>query len=61
MYAARAYLPKPVNAAHVARTAELAARHPRRAGAPPWIMPEPPRFAVQLGLGFDQAAGAEGA
>ncbi len=52
LYARRAYLPKPVNAEHVARLAAIAAQHPRRANAPDPIVPEPPRLAVQLGLAF---------
>lgn len=57
LYATRAYLPKPMNAAHVARLAVLSAAHPRRADAPAWITPEPPKLAVQLGLAFDQDHG----
>ena len=61
LYASRAYLPKPVNAAHVERLAALSRAHPRRASAPPWIMPEPPRLAVQLGLAFGEDDVAPGA
>jgi DNA repair photolyase len=60
-YARRAYPPRDAVQANAARVANLARLHPRRAGAPPWIEPEPPRLAVQLGLALDEAVGDIGA
>jgi DNA repair photolyase len=60
-YARRAYPPRDAVQANAARVAKLARLHPRRAGAPPWIEPEPPRLAVQLGLALDEAVGDIGA
>jgi len=52
LYAQRAYPPREESQHNAARVAGLARVHPRRPGAPPPIEPEPPRLAVQLGLGF---------
>jgi DNA repair photolyase len=60
-YARRAYPPREAVQANAARVAGLARVHPRRASAPPWIEPEPPRLAVQLGLALDDAVGDIGA
>jgi DNA repair photolyase len=49
-YARRTYAPKAAQQANAARIAALARAHPRRADAPAWIEPEPPRLAMQLGL-----------
>ncbi len=56
-YAQRAYAPKAAVQANVARIAALARSHPRRADAPAWIEPEPPRLALQLGLALEDCAG----
>jgi DNA repair photolyase len=56
-YAERAYPARAAVQANVARVAELGRQHPRRADAPAWIAPEPPRLAVQLGLAFEDAVG----
>jgi DNA repair photolyase len=60
-YARRAYPPRAEVEANAARVAQLARLHSRRPGAPPWIEPEPPRLAVQLGLALEQAVGDIGA
>ena len=57
VYAARAYLPRPVAREHTMRVSAMARAHPRRADAPPPITPEPPREAVQLGLAFTEDLG----
>ena len=59
-YGKRAYPPREAAQANVARVARLAQLHPRRAGAPGWIEPEPPRMAIQLGLGLDAFADTPG-
>jgi DNA repair photolyase len=61
VYARRAYPTREAVQANVARVARLARLHPRRASAPRWIEPEPPRLAVQLGLALDEAVGDIGA
>ena len=50
-YAARAHRPRAEVLAHKERMTALARRHPVRPIPPP-IEPEPPRVALQLGLGF---------
>jgi DNA repair photolyase len=52
-YAGRSYAPEPEARGNRARVAELARAHPRAAGLPPAIEPEPPRFAHQLGLALE--------
>jgi len=55
--AERAYAPRPAQQANAARVALLARRIPRRASAPAWIEPEPPRLAEQLGLALEDVVG----
>ena len=58
-YEARAYPPEALQRENRTRVADLAAAHPRRAGMPPEIEPEPPRFALQLGFALE-GTGASG-
>src|SRR5262249_1824049 len=57
LYARAASPPREEAQHNAARVAGLAREHPRRAGAPAPIEPEPPRVALQLGFAFAEAVG----
>lgn len=59
LYASRAYVPEKLQRENAARVAELGREHPARPAARAPIEPEPPRFALQLGLGFDDGPGRD--
>jgi DNA repair photolyase len=61
IYAKRAYPTHSESHDNAARVAALGVTHPRRASAPAPIEPEPPRLAVQLGLGFEMFEGGTAA
>jgi DNA repair photolyase len=56
LYAGRAYAPERLQKANRDLVVGLARSHPRAPGLPRPIEPEPPRFALQLGLALDEPA-----
>ncbi len=62
LYATNAYAPRFMQQVNLTQIAKLSHEHPRRAGLPPTIEPEvePPRLALQLGLGLEAVTGLGG-
>jgi DNA repair photolyase len=61
LYASRAHLSPERDRENRERVMQLVSEQPRAAGLPTPIEPEPPRFAIQLGLALDDGAGGSSA